>query len=180
VVHWTDPLLEPLPPQLTKLVLPGMLERGRGVVVNIGSGNGLLPAVPLLAAYAGTKAYVNQFSRSLDAEVRPRGVRVQDQPPLYVTTKMSKIRRARLDVPTPEAWARAAVKQVGYGTATPYWYHALMLAAIAALVPDWVVTRHVRDLHVRFRAVGLRRQARTEAAAAAEALQAVAEPKKRK
>jgi 17beta-estradiol 17-dehydrogenase / very-long-chain 3-oxoacyl-CoA reductase len=167
--------------QLAKLVLPGMLKRKRGVIVNVGSGNGLLPAVPLLATYAGTKSFINQFSRSLDAETRPMGVRVQDQPPLYVATKMSKIRRARLDAPTPEVWARAAARQIGYGTSlTPYWYHGLMLSLLEALAPAFVINRRVRAMHVAFRAAALRRKAREQAAAAAAALATAAEPKKRK
>jgi 17beta-estradiol 17-dehydrogenase / very-long-chain 3-oxoacyl-CoA reductase len=42
--------------------------------------------------YAGTKAYVDCFSRSLDGEYAPLGVRVQNQAPMFVATKMSKIR----------------------------------------------------------------------------------------
>lgn len=50
--------------------------------------------------YAGTKAYVDCFSRSLDGEYAPLGVRVQNQAPMFVATKMSKIRclLASLDV----------------------------------------------------------------------------------
>ena len=105
-----------------------MKARRRGIIINIGSANGVLPAVPLLSVYAGTKAFVNQLTRSLDAECAKFGVRVQDQMPMFVATKMSKIRRARLDAPTPAKWAKAAVRQVGYETSrTPYWYHALMV-----------------------------------------------------
>jgi 17beta-estradiol 17-dehydrogenase / very-long-chain 3-oxoacyl-CoA reductase len=42
--------------------------------------------------YAGTKAYIDCFSRSLDAEYAQHGVSVQNQAPLFVATKMSKIR----------------------------------------------------------------------------------------
>ena len=150
------------PTLLAKLVLPGMKARRRGVIVNISSGNGLLPSVPLLASYAGTKAYVNQFTRSLDAEVRAHGLRVQDQPPLFVATKMAKL-RPRLDVPSPEVWARAAARQVGYETSmTPYWVHGVMMAAIAA-APAWYVDRSVLEMHLGFRARALRRKAREAA-----------------
>lgn len=158
--------------QLAKVVLPGMKARGRGVIVNVGSGNGLLPSVPLLSSYAGTKAYINQFSRSLDVEASTDGVRVQDQLPLFVATKMSKIKRARLDAPTPEVWAKAAVRQIGYGNSmSPYWYHGLTLAVITTLAPTSAVVRYVHNLHLRFRAAALRRIAREDAAAAAQALQ---------
>ena len=41
------------------------------------------------------QAYVEAFSESLDAEVREFGIRVQNQAPLFVATKLAKIRRAR-------------------------------------------------------------------------------------
>lgn len=49
--------MAPSPPlQLTKLVLPGMKERRRGVVINIGSGIATAcPSGPLLTVYAATK-----------------------------------------------------------------------------------------------------------------------------
>jgi len=110
-------------------VLPGMKQRGRGVIVNLGSANGLLPSVPLLSTYAGTKAFINQFTRSVDAEARQFGIRIHDQCPMFVATKMARIRRARLDAPSPGVWAKAAVRQIGYDTVrTPYWYHGLMMA----------------------------------------------------
>lgn len=41
---------------MTRCVLPGMVDRRRGLVICIGSGVGsLLPSSPLLAAYAGSK-----------------------------------------------------------------------------------------------------------------------------
>ncbi len=55
-------------------------------------------------------------------------MRVQNQAPLFVATKMSKIRRARLDAPSPATWAAAAVAQIGQETsASPYWFHALQV-----------------------------------------------------
>ena len=82
-------------------------------------------------------------------------------------------RRARLDAPTPEAWARAAVAQIGYETsATPFWAHGLQAALIRS-APAWLINRQVMRLHQGFRAAFYRRQARQAAeearAAAAEA-----------
>jgi len=155
------------PTLLTQLVLLGMKERGRGVIVNIGSANGLLPAVPLLSVYAGTKAFINQFSRALDVEARPFGVCVQDQCPWFVATKISKIRRPRVDAPTPEVWAKAAVRQIGYETVlTPYWYHGVMSAVIDNFAPNFIVKKYVHDLHKTFRNKFYRREARRQAAAA--------------
>ena len=60
---------------LTRLLLPGMLERGKGYVLTVASMAGILPA-PYQAGYAGTKAFLLNWSESLREEVRARGVRV--------------------------------------------------------------------------------------------------------
>lgn len=61
--------------ELTKRVLPGMLERRAGHVVFIGSVVGYMP-VPLLAHYAATKAFVRSFAEALAFETRGTGVHV--------------------------------------------------------------------------------------------------------
>lgn len=61
---------------LTRLFLPGMLERGSGAVINVASTAGLQP-VPFFSAYAASKAFVVSFSEGLAAELRGTGVHVQ-------------------------------------------------------------------------------------------------------
>jgi len=60
--------------ELTTLLLPAMVARGHGAVVNIASTGGYVPA-PYLAVYAATKAYVVSFTQALWAETRATGVR---------------------------------------------------------------------------------------------------------
>jgi len=60
---------------LTREYLPGMLERDRGVIVNVGSTAGFQP-VPYMAVYGATKAFVLSFTEALWAETRGTGVRV--------------------------------------------------------------------------------------------------------
>lgn len=60
---------------LTRLVLPGMLERGWGRIVNLASNAAFQPG-PLMAAYYASKAYVLSFSIALAEELRGTGVRV--------------------------------------------------------------------------------------------------------
>jgi NAD(P)-dependent dehydrogenase (short-subunit alcohol dehydrogenase family) len=91
-----------------RLVLPGMLARGRGLVINVGSASASMPpAVPLMALYAATKKFLEKLSADLDAEcaylTRGRdnrndghGVRVQCARPAYVATAM--LRSANPDV----------------------------------------------------------------------------------
>lgn len=60
---------------LTRALLPGMVARGRGGVLNVASVAAFLPA-PYFAVYAATKAYVLSFSEALAAETRETGVHV--------------------------------------------------------------------------------------------------------
>ncbi|WP_335988968.1 SDR family NAD(P)-dependent oxidoreductase [Glycomyces sp. MUSA5-2] len=60
---------------LVKRFLPGMVERGRGSVVNVASMAGF-QAQPYMALYAATKAFVVNYSLGLWAETRGSGVKV--------------------------------------------------------------------------------------------------------
>ena len=60
---------------LSKLFLPGMIERGYGRILNIGSTGAYMPC-PLDTVYAATKAYVLSFSNGLYQELKGTGVTV--------------------------------------------------------------------------------------------------------
>lgn len=60
---------------LTHTLLPAMLDRGAGAIINIASIGSFVP-MPYQAVYGGTKAFVLAFSDALRAEVQGRGVRV--------------------------------------------------------------------------------------------------------
>lgn len=61
--------------QLTKLLLPGMVERKRGRVLNVASTASFQPG-PYMAVYYATKAYVLSFSEAVADELRDTGVTV--------------------------------------------------------------------------------------------------------
>ncbi|CAL5016274.1 unnamed protein product [Urochloa decumbens] len=66
--------------RVTHAVLPGMVERRRGAIVNMGSGaSAVMPSDPLYTVYVATKAYVDQFSRCLYVEYKSKGIDVQCQ-----------------------------------------------------------------------------------------------------
>ena len=60
---------------LTTLFLPGMLARGRGGILNVGSVAGFQPG-PNMAVYYATKAYVLSYTEALAEEVSGTGIRV--------------------------------------------------------------------------------------------------------
>ena len=61
--------------RLTRAVLPGMLAKGRGGILNVASTIAFQPG-PYQAAYGGSKAFVLSFSQALWAETRGTGVTV--------------------------------------------------------------------------------------------------------
>lgn len=77
---------------LTQALLPGMIERQRGHVINLGSTAGEWP-YPGGNVYGATKAFVRQFSLNLRADLFGTPVRVTDiQPGLVGGTEFSNVR----------------------------------------------------------------------------------------
>jgi 3-hydroxy acid dehydrogenase / malonic semialdehyde reductase len=77
---------------VTRAALPGMVERDRGLIVNLGSTAARYP-YPGGNVYGATKAFVHQFSLNLRADLLGTRVRVTDiQPGLVGGTEFSKVR----------------------------------------------------------------------------------------
>lgn len=75
----------------TRAILPGMVARGRGHVINLGSVAGTYP-YPGGNAYGGTKAFVHQFSLDLRSDLHGTGVRVTCIEPGMADTEFSAVR----------------------------------------------------------------------------------------
>ncbi len=75
----------------TRAVLPGMVARGRGHVINLGSVAGSYP-YPGGNVYGGTKAFVHQFSLNLRSDLHGTGVRVTCVEPGMSETEFSVVR----------------------------------------------------------------------------------------
>lgn len=75
----------------TRAILPGMVARGRGHVINIGSVAGSYP-YPGGNAYGATKAFVAQFSLNLRADLLGTPVRVTNIEPGMAETEFSLVR----------------------------------------------------------------------------------------
>ena len=75
---------------LTRLLLPGMIARKRGAILNVSSTAGFLP-IAGFAVYAVTKAYVTSFSEAIRAELRGTGVTVTSLCPGPVPTEFTEV-----------------------------------------------------------------------------------------
>ena len=99
--------------RLTRALLPGMIERKRGAILNVSSSASFLP-ISNFAVYAATKAYVTSFSEALRGELHETGVHVSALCPGPVRTEFTEVARRRAGgpvAPEPEL-AYVAVEQV--------------------------------------------------------------------
>lgn len=102
---------------MTRILLPRMLERKKGLIINISSEAGTRP-YPKITLYSATKVFVDFFSRSLNIDYQPRGVTVQCVMPLLVSTNMTKNVKRNLLVKTSDDFAREALNTAGLTSRT--------------------------------------------------------------
>ncbi|MDD4866871.1 MAG: SDR family oxidoreductase [Mycobacterium sp.] len=91
--------------------LPGMVDRGRGAIVNLSSVSGFQPA-PYNAGYAAAKAYVLWLSEAVNAEVAGTGVTVTAVCPGPVPTEFQATNDADYLVARLPAFARVSAERV--------------------------------------------------------------------
>jgi short-subunit dehydrogenase len=105
------------PMQLTRAVLPELLERGRGLVVNLGSVLGSI-AFPCFASYSASKFALRGFSEALRRELDGSGVGVIYIAPRAVKTGLNSpavyrmAAAVKMTMDDPEAVARQVVRAV--------------------------------------------------------------------
>jgi uncharacterized protein len=99
---------------LTRLMLPGMVERRRGGVLNVASTAGFQPG-PGMAVYYATKAYVLSFSEAVAEEVAGRGVTITALCPGPTATNFAEAAGARSSrLFTKSAMSAEAVARSGH------------------------------------------------------------------
>jgi short-subunit dehydrogenase len=132
--------------ELTHRVLPGMLERRFGRIVNVASLAGLAPGSPGHTLYGPAKALIVRFSQALHLETRGTGVQVSALCPGFTYSEFHDVAgtRAQVSDSTPTwLWLGAdEVAQAGYEAAEANRPICVTgapnkaLAALAKLIPD--------------------------------------------
>ncbi|ODM16143.1 3-ketoacyl-CoA reductase [Aspergillus cristatus] len=153
----------------TQLVVPGMAQRKRGLILTMGSFGGLLPT-PLLATYSGSKAFLQQWSTALGAELEQHGVTVELVQAYLITSAMSKVRKTSATIPDPRAFVKSVLGKIGRNggspgyaySSSPYWSHGLMawfLTCVAGVMNKTVLGQN-KGMHESIRTRALRKAER--------------------
>lgn len=124
--------------RVSRMVIPGMVSRKRGLVLNIGSFAGQA-TTPLLATYAGSKAFLIGWTQAMGEELIRSNVHVSLINTYFVVSKLSKVRRASAMIPTPKQYVKQVLAKIGRQggavgrpyTSTPWPAHGLI---------DWITT----------------------------------------
>jgi NAD(P)-dependent dehydrogenase (short-subunit alcohol dehydrogenase family) len=97
--------------RLDRLLLPQMIERGRGTVIHITSIQRHLPLHESTTAYAAAKAALSAYSKALSKELGPEGIRVNSIPPGWILTSAAEnlVKRLAVGAGTDEETAREGI-----------------------------------------------------------------------
>jgi len=142
---------------LTAAVVGAMESRKNGLIINISSDFGRLPA-PLVALYGATKAFVIHFSKCIRYEYAPSNIHVQCICPQVVCTKMSKVKRSSFLIPTPEKFVQHALcSATRLKECNGYLGHEIQ-SAVARLLPESILNNFIFKSTKRLREKALRKK----------------------
>ncbi|KIL65254.1 hypothetical protein M378DRAFT_10893 [Amanita muscaria Koide BX008] len=155
----------------TYIVLPGMTQRKRGLILNIGSFAGAVPT-PLGATYAGTKAFMATFSTALAEEVKQHNIVVEHVNTYFVVSKLSQVQSASTMIPTSAAYVQSVLAKVGLpcgaaqsgrpNTSTPYWTHALIDYMMSVVGTPSLFIRQAHKINLQRRKERLEQQSKAK------------------
>ena len=124
--------------RLDRGLVPGMVDRGCGVVIHISSIQHRLPLPDSTTAYAAAKAALTTYSKALSKELGPKGVRVTSVSPgwIYTTASEALVQRLAESGGTDEETARqgilAALGGIPIGRPAWPWEVAELVAFLAS------------------------------------------------
>ncbi|KAM5568045.1 very-long-chain 3-oxoacyl-CoA reductase 1-like [Rosa sericea] len=149
---------------VTRAVLPGMLKKKKGAIVNIGSSSANLPSFPLYTLYSTTKAYISMFSRCISLEYKQQGIDIQCQTPLFVATRLTKhVKGPSWLMASPEKFSKASVRWIGYEPlCNPYWWHSVQWFILRVASPDVLLNAISYWIGIRIRKRGQMKEAQSK------------------
>ena len=100
--------------ELTHRLLPGMVERGYGRIINVASLAALVPAPAGHTLFAACKSFVVKFSESLAGEVAPSGVHVTALCPGFTRSEFHDVTGTRATVRKLPSWLWMSAEDVAH------------------------------------------------------------------
>lgn len=140
---------------VTRVVLPLMMQQRRGIVVNIGSAVSVFPC-PLLAVYSGSKAFIEAWSAALSEEYKAYGIDIMTICPMAVVSQMSGPKKPSLAMCSARRIAVDTLNSLGTVFTpvaySPYFMHAVIMFAMS-LIPQRILLglQHKAFTHVKMR-----------------------------
>ncbi|KAI9594078.1 hypothetical protein BDF19DRAFT_479766 [Syncephalis fuscata] len=152
--------------RVTKIIVPQMVERKNGLILNVGSMSAVSPT-PLLSVYSGTKSFLRIWSQTLGEELAGQGILVECINAYFVVSSMSKIRRSSYMIPSADKYVRESLKRIGLhgGSAvpfnnSPYLPHAVIDWAVERVLPRKLMLTYNHHTQLSIRKRALAKQAR--------------------
>jgi 17beta-estradiol 17-dehydrogenase / very-long-chain 3-oxoacyl-CoA reductase len=146
--------------QMTRVVLPQMLSRKRGAIVNISSAAAFSP-VPCLTIYSATKIFMDFITTGFRTEYADSGVIFQVVNPFYVVTKMSGLSRSSFWAPDPDDYAANALDTIGLLNATSgclsHEIQRVGMKLLYSIVPQKKIGNMMKDIVLQNKEKYLRR-----------------------
>jgi short-subunit dehydrogenase len=148
--------------ELCHLFAPGMIERRRGFIINVGSVAGLVPASAGHTLYGAAKALVIRFSQSLALELLPQGVHVTALCPGFTYSEFHDVNGMRGQVSQLPRWMWMDAETVARQA-----YDASMrgdivcvngrvnraIVTVTRYAPQWLVSRVLKRAAKKFRRI---------------------------
>lgn len=111
-------------PMMCSIILPQMVQRKKGIIINLSSITATIPSSNL-TCYSATKAFVNKFSQDLASEYGKDGIIVQSVVAGYISTRMTGVDSSFL-IPSSETFVESALKKVSFTNCTTgYYIHSI-------------------------------------------------------
>ncbi|KAI2800731.1 hypothetical protein BLOT_012303 [Blomia tropicalis] len=126
---------------MTRIVLPSMVKRRKGLIVMMGSQAAYQP-LPLMGLYSASKVFVEWFSSTLQYEYAQYNIEVQTLVPNYISTKMTGfadiLQKPSISFPDASTFTSNAIATIGRNHKTcGYWFHDLQAFFTEQMVPNW-------------------------------------------
>merc|ERR1711970_1522859 len=125
-------------------LLPGMVKKGKGAIINISSTASFLSG-PYLAEYFATKHYLHAFTEAIAIENEGTGVIIQEVDPGQVATEMTKDFAPSPGTPLASTYVASSLATLGYSQRTMgYWLHSLVLLPMELIPSYWLRMRLIK------------------------------------